>query len=475
MRASLSLVAGFIGVFALAASSRGEEKKVTYADDVQPILRQHCFVCHNQNKKQNDLALDSFESLMAGGASGEPIALGDPAGSYLYQLVSHESEPKMPPNQERIADAKLGILRAWIEGGALKDKGSTAQAMKKPAVDLAASTGAARPEGPPPMPEAALRKEPLVVTSRGGALTAMAASPWAPLVAVAGQEQIVLYHTDTAELLGILPFPEGIPYVLKFSRSGSLLLAGGGRAASQGKVVGFDVKTGNRVFEVGDELDAVLAADINAAHTLVALGGPERLVRIYSTADGARVAEIRKHTDWLYAIEFSPDGVLLATADRAGGLCVWEAGTDREFYTLDGHKAAVTDVSWRDDSNVLATASEDGTVKLWNMTDGKQIRSINAHGGGATAVELAHDGRFVTAGRDKLTKVWDASGKELRKFEPLTDLALEAVFTHDGARVIAGDWVGDIRLWTVADGKLAAKLAANPPPPPENGTPKNTP
>ena len=46
--------------------------------------------------------------------------------------------------------------------------------------------------------------------------------------------------------MGILPFPEGVPYVLKFSRNGSLLLAGGGRGAYQGKVVVFDVKTGER-------------------------------------------------------------------------------------------------------------------------------------------------------------------------------------------------------------------------------------
>ena len=99
-----------------------------------------------------------------------------------------------------------------------------------------------------------------------------------------------------------------------------------------------------------------------------------------------RSAEIRKHTDWVTAVEFSPDGVLLATADRAGGVWVWEAGTDREFQALEGHKAAVTAMSWRDDSNVLATASEDGTIAFWAMENGKRIKNISAHPGGVLSL-----------------------------------------------------------------------------------------
>ena len=36
------------------------------------------------------------------------------------------------------------------------------------------------------------------------------------------------------------------------------------------------------------------------------------MVRVYSTADGELMFEIKKHTDWITNIEFSPDGVLLA-------------------------------------------------------------------------------------------------------------------------------------------------------------------
>ena len=87
------------------------------------------------------------------------------------------------------------------------------------------------------------------------------------------------------------------------------------------------MKTGKRIAKIGDELDAVLAADLNPQQTLVALGGPNRTVRIYSTETGEQLHEIKKHTDWVYGLQFSPDGVLLASCDRSGGVFVWEADT----------------------------------------------------------------------------------------------------------------------------------------------------
>ena len=91
--------------------------------------------------------------------------------------------------------------------------------------------------------------------------------------------------------------------------------------------------------------------------SLIALAGPQKIVRLFSAQTGEQVSEIKKHTDWVYAVEFSPDGVLLATADRSGGMFVWEADTAREYQNLAGHKGAVTDVTWRIDSNILASAS----------------------------------------------------------------------------------------------------------------------
>lgn len=443
------------------AKPAGDGPKITYADHVQAIFREHCLICHNQNEKKSGLALDTYAAAMEGGSSGEVVFAGDLDSSRLWALVNHDEQPYMPPNQNRIADAKVDLIKRWIEGGALENAGAKAAVKKTSSMALLGPVSTGRPANPV-MP-AGLLKQPLVYSSQPGAVAALASSPWAPVVAVAGEKQIVLYNSDSGRLLGVLPFPEGVPYVLRFSRDGALLLAAGGRGAHSGCAVLFDLKTGNRVTKVGDELDAVLAADVSPDRSLIALSGPQRLIRIYSTETAEKLFEIKKHTDWVYAIEFSPDGVLLATADRANGLFVWEADTARQYLDLRGHTGAVCDLAWRPDSNVLATCSMDGTVKLWEMTEGKTIKSWTAHGGGAQCVEYTHDGRLATAGRDNTAKIWDGDGKQLLQFPAFPEPALEVTFTHDGRRVVAGDWSGQIHMWEAADGKPVADLPRNPP------------
>ena len=282
----------------------------------------------------------------------------------------------MPPNSAKIPDAEIELIRKWIEGGALENSGSKAAVKAKPKFEFKLDPAAlGKPAGTPAMPEN-LSTEPFVPQAKPGAVVAMASSPWAPVVAIAGHKQVLLYRTTDFHLIGVLPFPEGAIYVLKFSRNGDLLLAGGGRGGQSGIAVAWDVKKGTRVFEVGKEYDVVLAADISPDHGQVALGGPGRVVRVYNTADGSLAQEMRKHTEWITAAEFSPDGVLLATGDRNNGLIVWEAQTGREFFDLRGHQAAITDVSWRLDSNVLASSSEDTTVKLWEMENGGNIQIV---------------------------------------------------------------------------------------------------
>ena len=53
------------------------------------------------------------------------------------------------------------------------------------------------------MPEGLFR-QPVVHTARAGAITALAASPWAPLIAVAGQKQVLLYTQRERPVAGRL-------------------------------------------------------------------------------------------------------------------------------------------------------------------------------------------------------------------------------------------------------------------------------
>ncbi len=455
-------------VAALAAAAFAGEppkaaKKVTYEDDVLPIFRDNCLKCHNPDKLKGDLDLTSFSAAVKGGGSGTTLNAGDPDGSILFKTITHADEPTMPPNA-KLAAKEIALIRAWIEGGLLQGVNSKALIANKPAVDLGLkSVSVGRPEGPPPMP-AGLPLEPVVPATRGTALTALAHSPWAPVVALAGAKQIVFHHTGTQEFLGVLPFPDGFPADVKFSRNGKLLLAAGGRGGKSGQVAVWDITTAQPVITVGDQFDTVLAADISSDQRWIALGGPDRVLKIHRTSDGALEHKSKKHTDWVTAVEFSPDARFLATGDRNGGLVLWEAGTGQEMFTLNGHRGAITALSWRADSQMLLSASEDGTLKLWKPGDGTLLRNIAAHNGGALAARFSSDGRIVSSGRDNRVQLWEVSGRAVRSLAFPGELPNRVTFSDDAAKVIASDWQGRVLVWETATGKSLGELDSTPPP-----------
>lgn len=465
---------------ALSSAQQGDKAKsgapVTYKDHVLPILRKHCFNCHNPDKAKSDLNVATYQALMTGGSSGEAVKAGSPDQSLLYKVTAHLTEPHMPPKQPKLPETDLAMIKKWIELGAPETAvGAAKTAARNVTLDLSAVT-TGKPDGPPPMPSQ-LPNVTLPKTERPHPVTALATSPWAPLLAVAGHERVLLYNTDTLKLLGTLPFPERIPYVLKFSRNGKWLLAAGGRGASLGRVVIWDVTTGKRVTEIGEETDIILAADISANHKFVALGGPSKLIKIYDTATGELRHKIKKHTDWVTAMEFSPDGALLASGDRNGGAYVWEAQSGGSVFTLGDHKEAISGISWRADGQMLATSSEDGRVILWFAEDGFPTRSINAQadnapnraGGalrnklpGVLAVQYSRTGQLVTCGRDNTARVWKPDGSQVLRLEGFTEVPSRAVFSHDAQRIFVGDFTGKVRVWNLKDKQPIGELTTNP-------------
>ena len=133
------------------------------------------------------------------------------------------------------------------------------------------------------------------------------------------------------------------------------------------------------------------------------------------------------------------------------------------MFTLAGHKAGVTAISWRSDSELFVSASEDGTLKLWKASDGSALRSINAHNGGALCARFTQDGRIVSSGRDNKVQIWDAAGKALRSLPFNGELPNRVTFSDDGSKVIGSDWKGSVYVWDVKSGKVVGELSATPP------------
>ncbi len=441
-----------------------DEDAVTYNDHIKPIFRQHCLKCHGDDKQKADLNLQSYAGTLKGGSGGELVVAGRSSQSLLYEIiVDADDDFRMPPNKPPMPEEQIAMIQKWIDTGLRESAGSDSMVAARDLSFQPAATTGGKPENPA-MPENLPEIEvPEIV--RPLPVLAMDASPWAPLLAVAGQEHVRLLHAETEEELGKLPFPEGVPHVIRFSRDGAVLMVAGGQPVESGKVVLFDVKTGSRLAAIGDEIDAVLAADLSPDQQLVALGGSGKVVKVYSTTDGTLQYKIEKHTDWITAAAFSPDGKILATSDRAGAVHLWDAKSGGILLTLAEHTASVRALDWRSDSKLLASVGEDGLVVWWDVTDGwPAITKKNAHPphrpkgvygklpNGILAAKFGPDGTLFTAGRDQAVRLWDASGKTIwwrHELDGGTPIQSVVVATEKGKTLVVGNSSGQLKFFRV--------------------------
>jgi WD40 repeat protein len=188
-------------------------------------------------------------------------------------------------------------------------------------------------------------------------------------------------------------------------------------------------------------------------------------VKIVSVPDGKELHILRKPTDWVLSVGFSPEGLLLAAGDRFGGLYVWEAKSGIDFYTLLGHAKGVTGLAWRADSDVLASCSEDHTVRLWDLHTGTELSHWEAHAEGILDIAFHPSGALATAGRDGRVKVWDEKAALRADLGPARDSVLRVAFAPDAKGVVAGDWYGEVTLWPTTGGagvKLPLPVDAKP-------------
>ena len=136
----------------LACHAASPADATFFESKVRPILEEHCFDCHGEDKQKNKLRLDTAVGILRGGESGEPLLVrGLSAESYIIKRVTLQNAKEvMPPKGDRLTDEQVGVLRAWIDAGAkmpgedaaaaslrLKTEHWSFQPVKRPAVTKA--------------------------------------------------------------------------------------------------------------------------------------------------------------------------------------------------------------------------------------------------------------------------------------------------------------------------------------------------
>jgi len=168
-------------------------------------------------------------------------------------------------------------------------------------------------------------------------------------------------------------------------------------------------------------------------------------------------------------LAFSPDSKQLASAGAGDDrVRVWDVDTGKELLTLKGHAASVYAVAYSPNGKLLASASMDRTVKVWDAVTGQERFTLDRHTGPVFCLAFhPHGRRLVSGGGDGAVRVWDLGTRQelLALFSPRRvrlgrtprglDLAALAdahrvrsvAFSPDGATLAGGLESGLVRVW----------------------------
>jgi hypothetical protein len=117
--ACLSVLAGYSSRAAEQPPEQEDQQRI--ARQAVAILQTRCVLCHGKDK-ESGLDLRTREGLLKGGSRGAAIKPGDADESLLYRFVAGEEKPRMPMGEE-LSEYQIGLLKQWIDKGAIWEDG----------------------------------------------------------------------------------------------------------------------------------------------------------------------------------------------------------------------------------------------------------------------------------------------------------------------------------------------------------------
>lgn len=128
---------------AASASAAEGEGEAFFREQVEPILRTHCYECHSHaGKIKGGLVLDSRAGWQAGGDSGPAVVPGSPEKSHLIEAVHYTNPDMEMPPKAKLPASVITVLEEWVKRGAPDPREPVAQAVatvaKKSGVDIEA-------------------------------------------------------------------------------------------------------------------------------------------------------------------------------------------------------------------------------------------------------------------------------------------------------------------------------------------------
>ena len=160
------------------------------------------------------------------------------------------------------------------------------------------------------------------------------------------------------------------------------------------------------------------------------------------------------HSDWVWAVAWSPDGKHIASGSVDKTVQIWDTVNGGHVLTYQGHSNTARAVAWSPDSKHIASGSEDKTVQIWDAVDGDHVFTYQGHSDAVTAVAWSPDGkRLASASYDKTVQVWDAmDGGHAFIYQGHSDIVWTVAWSPDGKRIASGSTDKTVQVWNVLDG-----------------------
>ena len=226
-------------------------------------------------------------------------------------------------------------------------------------------------------------------------------------------------------------------------------------------------------FQTG--VDNLYKADVNPDGTLVAIGSGDGEVVLWDVAAGKPLDVDITDTGYVGALEFSPDGKLLAvstldTENPDSGVYVWEVPSGRLVRRLAGDYPAIGAVSWRPDGKAIAAATiradDTAWVAEWDPFTGNVSRWVAGLEQNAFALDYGVDGDRLAVGRtDGGVELWEpATARRISVHHDHRDTSVDKdstpVLVAMSEDLLATASVSDnmIRFWDPRTGALVREM-----------------
>lgn len=137
--------------------------------------------------------------------------------------------------------------------------------------------------------------------------------------------------------------------------------------------------------------------------------------------------------NYLYGMDFSPDGKFLATGWTSGEIRVLDTATGKRIQTLKGHTADVIFITYSPDGKILASASRDQTIRIWDTATNQELYSIPMEGI-FQALSFSPDGNtlMVATRGSNITLLTTTT---YTKLKTIPQTGNQVIFSPDGAFV----------------------------------------